>query len=164
MPEKKYAAGEIYLRPMTEEEFGPWQIASRAEYAKDKESEGLSPEDAREVAERSFRDLLPNGVSTPDQYVRKVVETATDRPVGYLWWGVQKHGQRKIAWVYNIAIDAEFRGRGWGRATMQAAEAEVRAEGFNRFGLHVFGFNKTARSLYQSLGFEETNVVMYKNV
>jgi cytosine/adenosine deaminase-related metal-dependent hydrolase len=99
MPEKKIAAGEIYLRPMSEAEFGPWSERSRAEYAKDKESEGLSPEDAREVAEKSFRELLPNGVSSLDQYVRQVVETATDRVVGYLWWGVQKHGQRRIAWI-----------------------------------------------------------------
>lgn len=164
MPEKKNAADEIFLRPMSPETYAGWVEVSRAEYAKDKEKEGLSTEDAKAVAEKSFRDLLPEGPATKGQYVNSVIEKSTGQVVGYFWWGVQKQGSREVAWVYNISIDQAYRGRGWGRAAMIAGEAEVKAKGFHRFGLHVFGYNTNARNLYRSLGFEETNVVMYKSV
>lgn len=155
---------KIYLRPMTEAEFEAWRVPNQENYAREKEKEGLSPEDARAVAEKSFRELLPAGPASPDQYVSLVVEAGSDQAVGAIWWGVQNHGSRRVAWVYSVDIDAVHRGKGYGRASMEAAEAEVRANGFDRFGLHVFGYNKVARNLYQSLGFDETNVVMYKDL
>lgn len=164
MPAKKDSTIDIFLRPMTAEEYPSWQEKCRADYAKEKESEGLSPEDALAVAEKSFRDLLPQGVASPDQHLYMIVEKASGQAAGFFWWGVQTHGQRRIAWVYNIQVDSKSRGRGWGRAAMVLGEAEVKAAGFSRFGLHVFGYNTTARKLYQSLGFAETNVVMYKDL
>lgn len=46
----------------------------------------------------------------------------------------------------------------------EVAQADVKSKGFDRLGLHVFGYNKPARQLYRSLGFETTNIVMYKNL
>jgi len=164
MPEKNESRPKIFLRPMREEEYEPWKQLACEEYAKDKESEGLSPADARAVAEKSFRDLLANGIKTPDQFLNMIVEAGGSRVLGFLWWGVQVQGTRRIAWVYNIKVEDSERGRGFGRAAMQAAEAEVKAAGFPRLGLHVFGYNQTARNLYRSLGFIETNVIMYKDL
>ena len=47
---------------------------------------------------------------------------------------------------------------------MELAQADVKEKGFSRLGLHVFGHNKVARKLYESLGFETTNVVMSKGL
>ena len=59
-------------------------------------------------------------------------------------------------------IDEEFRGRGYGREAMLLAEQLARREGALTLGLNVFGHNQVARTLYSSLGYEETAVQMRK--
>ena len=68
------------------------------------------------------------------------------------------------AWLYDITIDEAARGRGLGRATMLALEAEVKALGFAEIGLNVWGGNEVARSLYRSLGYAEVSVGMRKPI
>ncbi|RZA01327.1 MAG: GNAT family N-acetyltransferase [Proteobacteria bacterium] len=153
---------QVFLRPMSSEEFTPWNQQNQEEYARDKETQGLSKEEAMAVAEKSARTLLPNGRESPDQFLYSVVDTTSQEVVGSLWWGVQRETKVPLAWVYTIRIDEKHRGLGYGRAAMVAAESDVKARGFTRFGLHVFGYNQAARKLYQSLGFQEVNVVMHK--
>lgn len=47
---------------------------------------------------------------------------------------------------------------------MSLIEQEVTKQGLNRIGLHVFGYNKTAINLYQSLGYETTDLMMEKEL
>jgi ribosomal protein S18 acetylase RimI-like enzyme len=47
---------------------------------------------------------------------------------------------------------------------MEWAQIDVKNKGFEQLGLHVFGHNKIARALYESLGFETTNMVMSKKL
>jgi len=155
---------KILLRPMSDLEFDSWQTYSRKNYAEEKEKEGLSKKDALAEAEQSFSRHLPQGKSTPDHYVYALTLKGEDAPIGCLWWGIHKHGSKKVAWIFDIELQPEFRGQGLGRAAMELAQSDVKSKGFQRLGLHVFGHNKAAHSLYQSLGFEPTNVVMYKNL
>lgn len=153
---------QVILRPMDESEFEPWKAESRRNYAMDKEKEGYSAEDAVKVADESFNRLLPQGIQTAGQHVYTVRDG--DRRVGILWWGTQKKGSKTNAWIYDIMIHESERGKGFGRATMLAAEADARSKGMSELGLHVFGHNKIARGLYESLGFRTTNVVMAKDL
>ncbi|RYZ97897.1 MAG: GNAT family N-acetyltransferase [Proteobacteria bacterium] len=155
---------QVFLRPMSSEEFTPWKSQSEEEYARDKQTQGLSEEEARAVAEKSTSTLLPQGLRSPDQYLSMVVDSISQEVVGSLWWGVQRESKEPLAWIYNIRIDEKHRSIGYGRAAMIAAEADVKGKGFTRFGLHVFGYNLAARKLYQSLGFAEINVVMHKQL
>lgn len=153
---------KIYLRPITHEEFVKWKAHSFENYAKEKEKSGLSPEDARADAEASFRKLLPEDEKSRNQFLFSVIEKATGRLIGTLWWGLQNNG--KSPWIYDIELYPESRGKGYGRATMLEAEKSVKEMGFNKLGLHVFGHNLVARSLYDSMGFKATNVVMSKDL
>ncbi|MBU0596079.1 GNAT family N-acetyltransferase, partial [Candidatus Bipolaricaulota bacterium] len=55
--------------------------------------------------------------------------------------------------------------RGFAKAAMRALEEHVRSEHTSeRIELHVFGHNRAARDLYASAGFEETNVIMAKEL
>lgn len=155
---------KLKIRGMTEPEFLAWRDHSRKNYASEKEKEGLSAEDAKAEAEKSFERHLPRGKDTPDHHVYAVVGADTGEQVGVLWWGVQKHGSKSVAWIYDIEMQPAHRGKGYGRATMELALADAKAKGYDRLGLHVFGHNKVARGLYESLGFETTNVVMYKDI
>lgn len=155
---------KIYLRPITHEEFVKWKAHSFENYKKEKEKSGLSPEDAALVAERSFKSLLPHDEQSPNQFLYSVVEKASKQVIGTLWWGLQGEGNSKSPWIYDIELHESSRGKGYGRATMLAAEVTVKEKGFSKLGLHVFGHNKVARGLYESLGFQTTNVVMSKEL
>ena len=83
--------------------------------------------------------------------------------VGVLWIG--PHPTRDgAAFVYDVEIDAAWRGQGLGRAAMQAAEALATREGIPAIGLSVFGFNDGARRLYESLGYQVVATQMLKEL
>ncbi len=154
----------VELKSMNEAEFSSWREVSKVNYAKDREKEGYTPEDARALSEKSFQSLLPEGILTKDQYLYVVCDSENSSQVGILWWGLQKQGTKFLPWIYDIAIDEHQRGKGYGKATMLAAEADVKAKGHDKLGLHVFGHNSVARSLYEALNFRITNVVMQKDL
>jgi len=154
----------LKLRKMTDTEYETWQAYSQVNYAAEKEKEGLSAEDAKLEAEKSFARHLPKGQETPDHHIYAVENTNDGVVVGHLWWGLQNHGSKTVPWIFDIELLPQLRGKGFGRATMKLAHDDVLAKGFDRLGLHVFGHNKVARSLYESLGFEISNMVMYKDL
>jgi len=80
-----------------------------------------------------------------------------------LWFGPSTDDPT-MAWIYDITVDEDERGKGWGRAIMHAFEAEARARGFARAGLNVYGDNHVARRLYESLGYVETARQLHKEL
>jgi ribosomal protein S18 acetylase RimI-like enzyme len=67
-----------------------------------------------------------------------------------------------MGWVYDIGIEAAFRGLGYGRAAMRLAEDEARLRGMTSLGLSVHGQNIVARCLYESIGYPVTELQMRK--
>lgn len=153
----------IQLRPMNEKEYAAWEGEARLNYAAEKEKAGLSPAEAKKVSEDSFARLLPQGLRSPGQHLYIIHHATTAEDVGILWWASPSKNQPH-PWVYDIVIHTPHRGRGLGRAAMEAAAADVRGKGFQRLELHVFGHNQIARGLYESLGFKTLSVVMGKDL
>jgi ribosomal protein S18 acetylase RimI-like enzyme len=149
---------------MTQAEFEAWLPRQEAEYARLIEGSGALPAQAARVkARQDTARRFIGGLASPGQFVFRVV--AGDAPVGWLWLGVPGPDLDPLmAWVYDIEIDAAFRGRGYGRGAMALAEAEARARGMRSLGLNVHGQNTVARSLYESLGYEVTALQMKKFV
>ena len=155
---------EVSLRPMTRAEFDEWLPRQVAAYAALIAASGVLPaQAAREKAERDTARYFGGGMTTPGQYVFRVM--AGEVAVGWLWLGVPGPDPDPLmAWVFEIEIEAPFRGRGYGRAAMRLAEDEARARGMTSLGLNVHGQNMVARSLYESLGYEVTALQMKKPV
>lgn len=63
-------------------------------------------------------------------------------------------------WVYYLAVAAELRGRGLGKAMMAASEAWLMARGVPKLHLLVRRENTTVLDFYASLGFEASDSVM----
>jgi GNAT superfamily N-acetyltransferase len=84
--------------------------------------------------------------------------------VGHLWLVERRDAYEPTLIVYDIDVDAPYRGRGYGKATMVFAEEEARRRGLTRIALHVGARNDVARNLYRSLGFEENEVAMSKPI
>lgn len=154
----------LAVRPMTQGEFEVLRDRMIREYADDHVRAGnWTKEEALARAAAQTDELLPNGVATPG-VIWLVAETADGSRIGHVWVGPQPRPGAKGAWVYSIEIDEAVRGRGYGRALLQAAEREAARAGFSTIGLNVFGPNTVARKLYESSGYEVTSLQMLKEL
>jgi ribosomal protein S18 acetylase RimI-like enzyme len=64
-------------------------------------------------------------------------------------------------WVYYVAVDPARRGKGFGRAIMNAAEDWLRARGIEKLQLMVRGDNNRVQAFYGSLGYLEQERVLF---
>jgi ribosomal protein S18 acetylase RimI-like enzyme len=120
-------------------------------------------EEALELSRKAFRDLLPQGMDTPDNYLY-TVQDSDGNPVGMLWFGVQNRADKRIAYVYDVSIRPEHRRKGFATSAFLALEEKASTMGFSGIALHVFGFNTEAQLLYSKLGFRPTNISMFKSL
>ena len=149
---------------MSADEWEAWRVASIRTYADEKVRAGTWPAEAsQQRAVDEFATLLPQGQQTPGHEFRTVV-TDADVTVGAVWIAPLRDIGSGSAFIFDIVIDADQRGRGYGRAAMEALEPLARSLGYDRIGLHVFGHNAVARQLYTSLGYVETDVQMEKRL
>jgi ribosomal protein S18 acetylase RimI-like enzyme len=82
--------------------------------------------------------------------------------VGYavLTWGFDLEWAGREAWLTELFLEPEVRGRGVGRAALRLLEARAVAEGARAMHLMVREENDVARRLYRSAGFELPGRVM----
>jgi ribosomal protein S18 acetylase RimI-like enzyme len=153
----------VRLRAMTPEELAGYLDWVVDDYAAELERNGKATGGAAMAASRaSYDGLLPEGVATPGQTLLIAEDDAGER-VGLLWFGPSTD-DASMAWVYDITVDEDRRGQGWGRAIMRSFEDEARARGFARAGLNVYADNHVARRLYESLGYAETARQLHKDL
>ena len=141
-------AGRVTVEPMAEAEFEVYRDVLREQYAAEREAAGESREEARRQAEGIDRDLLPDGLDSPDQFL--FTGFADGRRCGNLWLSARWPTQ---AYVYDVEVVPEHRGRGLGAALMVHAARWTRERGLPWLGLNVFGQTQVARSLYERLGY-----------
>jgi len=134
----------------------------REHYIAERIKAGENAEVARTMSDSQFAELFPNGNPADGQFVMNVLED--EEIVGTLWMGRPFSGDDVTWFIFDIEIVKDMRGRGVGRAAMQAAEEWTRERGGTRVALHVFGPNLTARSLYDSLGYEVLETSMFKDI
>jgi ribosomal protein S18 acetylase RimI-like enzyme len=144
---------------MTDAQYMAYRETAEDDYARQiAESGGMSWEAAVDKAAADFRRLLPDGLHSPGQHLFTAYDDATE--VGMLWLRIDD-GE---AYVLDISVRPDQRRRGYGRAIMEAGEAECRARGVTAIGLNVFGPNVAARALYDQLGYQVTAMQMRKRL
>ena len=153
---------EQMLRAMTEVEYAAWLAESIPAYAAAKVESGQWVEESSlELSRKEHEALLPRGLATEDNFLYSIVN-ASSTPVGMLWFAVKSRGADRMAYVQDVNIIPQHQRQGHAYGAFLALEREVRRLGLVGVGLHVFGHNAGARSLYEKLGFRPTNIVMYK--
>ncbi|MBY0415309.1 MAG: GNAT family N-acetyltransferase [Bdellovibrionales bacterium] len=148
------------LVPISESEFIVWLQASRDNYRDENIKNGLTIEEAQKKSDEDFERYLPNGLHSLDQHIFSI--KVEEILVGTLWVGVRGAVDNRKAFIYDIVLNEKARGKGYGKQAMLLLEDEVKKLGLRHIGLHVFGHNKVARNLYETIGYETTNVNMEK--
>jgi ribosomal protein S18 acetylase RimI-like enzyme len=64
-------------------------------------------------------------------------------------------------WVYYVAVDPDHRGKGHGRAIMNAAEEWLRQAGIAKLQLMVRSDNAKVQAFYESIGYDEQERIIY---
>ncbi|WP_406388038.1 GNAT family N-acetyltransferase [Streptomyces sp. NBC_00211] len=145
-------------RPMTEAEYEVWIVEAIDGYAADWTSRGLSEEAARAKSVADHERQLPHGLATEGATL--CVLEVGGAPVGHVWVAPSGEG----AYVFDVAVAEEHRGRGYGRDLMLLAERAALAGEHRVLGLHVFAGNTPALRLYESLGYRTTDVNYAKDL
>lgn len=152
----------VTLRPMTEAEYEPFLNALLGEYAQERARNlDTSLEQEMEESKKQIAELLPNGLQSEGHRIWVVVNDAGEG-VGRLW--VYINEARKNAFIYEIRINEEQRGKGYGKRTLELLEEELRPLGITSISLNVFGDNAVAQKLYQKQGYSITSMHMKKTI
>jgi ribosomal protein S18 acetylase RimI-like enzyme len=153
----------VTLSAMTTEEFQAWRLHSLQAYAQEKVNAGVwSLEEAEQRSREEFDELLPDGLASESQLLFCARDAAGEQ-VGILWLSlVHPRGAPDTAFVYDIEIEPDRRGQGYGHAVLAAGEDVLRGYGVRALGLNVFGDNPNAIRLYETSGYDVTSQQMRK--
>jgi ribosomal protein S18 acetylase RimI-like enzyme len=117
---------------------------------------GYYAHDRIELDENAAREALLGPLDDPGIGRVWLIEDS-GKPVGYVvalfGWSLEFHG--RDAFLDELFIDPEFRGRGHGRRAMALVEAELAALGVRALHLEVERANSGAQRFYSSLGFAD---------
>jgi ribosomal protein S18 acetylase RimI-like enzyme len=122
------------------------------------------PDRALETCRREYAEMLPQGRSTPTHHFLRAVATETGSVVGEAWYRARESGGKIDFYIHWIAIEPEFRRRGYGTYLLQLIEREARRLGADRTTLTVWTDNPGAEAMYRKLGYVVTNVTMARDV
>jgi ribosomal protein S18 acetylase RimI-like enzyme len=151
---------------MRSKEFAEYRESSITEYAKDNVKAGYwSAEGSLERSRIIFDSLLPNGLTTPNNYLYEIKTAIDGATIGFLWFAnVERQGIR-MAYVYHILIKEPYRRLGHAKRALFALESIVASLGLNSIGLQVFGSdNIGAQALYRQVGYVVTGINMSKSL
>lgn len=110
------------------------------------ETFGLDEAEARRIGEQA--------ASNPRDSAQFFHILSNGSVVGWMWVDIVPTTNRgHEPWLLNIEIEAERRGQGLGRASIEALRDRLRADGFDSLDLTVYGSNSTAENLYRSMHF-----------
>ena len=96
------------------------------------------------------------------------IAQAEDRPVGYLWCTLEKHGgglfkhPHSKVYIHHISVNPESQGKGAGRHLLAAAERFAESNGITKIELDSWGFNSQAHNFFEGMGYSKFNVGFWK--
>ena len=153
----------VTLRPMTPEEFVPYEDADAHTYAENMVRAGFwSSEGAFNKAKNIHANWLPEGVNTKNHLFFVIEDTQTSESIGVIWLFIDIETQPPSGFIYDLLLHAQYRGRGLGKQAMLALEKKAKELGLASLSLNVFEGNTVAKSLYTSLGYEVQSLNMSK--
>jgi ribosomal protein S18 acetylase RimI-like enzyme len=162
--QEKASENMVRLIPMSESDYQKYLADAVNVYAQEHVRAGnWHPSEALQKSEKSFRQLLPQGLASNDQYLYSILDPETDTKIGMIWFAVMP-GPPLLAFINDFRIDDGYRRRGHGTSSLRAIEEKAKELGIDTISLHVFGHNQAAIALYQKMGYHVTDMVMAKKL
>ena len=145
----------LELKPMNQDQYNNYITYSKNNYAQEIiKSRGIGIEEAMQITNKEYDALLSEGLKSKNQYLY-TIENDNNKNIGIIWFSsVSNHGDNEL-FLYDIEINKEFRGKGYGRESMDLLESKVKEFNMHTISLHVFLHNKIACSLYNKIGYKE---------
>ncbi|MEZ9525586.1 GNAT family N-acetyltransferase [Enterovibrio norvegicus] len=156
---------QVSLKAMDSASFSEYLQLVIPSYAGDNVASGRwDSSDALKRSKADYARLLPEGLSSPDNYLFNIIENASNENVGYIWVKIDTHFGSKSAFIYDVGIFEGYRRRGYAKSALRCIEAVASDLGAASLGLHVFSHNSAAQSLYSSLGYHVVSHNMKKRL
>lgn len=156
-------SGEITLTKMSQAEYNVWHVKSKDTYRDEIIKNGMTLSEAQKKADDDMFKLLPDGLNSLDQHIFSIKEDGKNW-IGTIWFGVRGAEDNRKAFIFDIVLEVDTRGKGYGKKAMLLIEDELKKLNLKHIGLHVFGHNSVARNLYEKLGYGITNLNMEKTL
>jgi len=161
--ERRALSAAIEFQNMNEDEFSRCKAITKEDYAESiARNTKRHIDEVRNEANAQVEGLLKNGLSTQGHYLFNVVESKTSVTIGWVWFRVEEEKQR--AFLFGMMIHEPYRGKGYGRKTLELLEAKLKERKVKQIGLHVFADNQTAMNLYKKDGFYISGFNMQKDL
>ena len=139
---------------MTPEEARSFLAESEIDYATaSAESKGWTLDEALARTKGTLKKILPQHEATPGHDFAWIVHDGSR--VGRVWLG-PTDDEPQALYIWDITVNSDQRGRGYGGAALDAITTVARDKGLTRVSLSVFEHNQGARQLYERKGYEVT--------
>ena len=145
----------LELKPMNQDQYNNYITYSKNNYAQEIiKSRGIGIEEATQITNKEFDALLSDGLKSKNQYLY-TIENNENENIGIMWFSSQSnHGDNEL-YLFDVEVNKEYRGKGYGRKSMDLLESKVKEFNMHTISLHVFLHNKIAYSLYNKIGYKE---------
>lgn len=126
------------------------------------------PLDKRNISRDEFHERLKQThhemLALRGHVIFIAIDKSSGDKMGLLWFGPRFNplSCEEEAWIYNLTVLPEHRGRGVGKILMNHAESHAHSQNYDSLGLMVSSHNEGARALYHKLDYSESNIIMRK--
>ena len=146
----------LELKPMNQEIYNNYIQNALRQYAEEGAKSGRNMDfaDALKLAKKEFNSLLPDGLKSKNQFLYIILNNENQN-IGIMWFSSESNHGENEAFLCDMEINKEYRGKGYGHESMKLLESKVKELNLDSIGLHVFLHNEIAYSLYNKIGYQE---------
>jgi len=153
----------IEIRPMRRDEFPYVMDKPHIDYTEAlAAAEGISYDDAKEMADAQVGGILTDGFDTAGQHFFTIESQGAF--AGFAWIQIKEDKHKKTAWGFNIYIGEAFRRQGLAKKTLEYLTPVLRGMGVTDIAFQVYAHNHKAIALYRQFGLETTNLIMKRKL
>lgn len=145
---------KVRFREMLEEEFKLYVEYSINDYANDLvKSSNAAMDEALIQAQGEFAEMLPNGLASPNNVLRIIVDSIEGKAVGVIWYLFEMTDGVKQVFLNDFIIKEEERQKGYASAALAEMERDARRNGCAESIIYVWKHNPAGISLYTKCGY-----------
>lgn len=153
----------LYLRPMTHEQFEHFKIYSCEMYARVSPHYREMPfDEALQIIINDFNArFAPEGLDTQGQFFIAIMRG--NQQVGYFHFSEFPKGTKSV-FGWNFHIFDHYQRCGLGKASADLAKLFLKEKGYSKVALNVRADNEAAIKIYESFGFKVTQLSMESEI